>query len=116
MGSGLSGASVSTVINRSTPVSNTTGGSGQRLEDSPQQSRPPRAPVRGGPTRGTNRKERSSGPSRSSFNEDSGIQIGSNSTENQERRRNQVQYSDNHQLFMGNLPLDATEDELRVRI
>lgn len=114
MSSGLTGTSATTVINRSTPIFNATTGSGQRLDESPQQGRPPRAPVRGGPTRGNNRKERSSGPSRSSFNEDGGTLMGSNPSENQERRRNLVQYNDNHQLFMGNLPLDATEEELRV--
>lgn len=114
MGSGLTGSSGTTVVNRSIPIFNTISGSGPRLEESPQQGRPPRAPVRGGPTRGNNRKERSSGPSRTSFNEDGGGIMGTNATDMQERRRNPVQYNDNHQLFMGNLPLDATEEDLRV--
>ncbi|KAK6633437.1 hypothetical protein RUM44_004040 [Polyplax serrata] len=113
VGSGLSSTSSATVINRSTPIFNAMSGSGQRLDENTQQGRPPRAPVRGGPTRGNNRKERSSGPSRSSFNDDGGTLVGNNTADNQERRRNPVQYNDNHQLFMGNLPLDATEEELR---
>lgn len=36
-----------------------------------------------------------------------------------DRRRsvnNQTQYSDDHQLFLGNLPLNASESDLRVSI
>lgn len=93
-----------------TPQSNPA----QRPDDAPQPPRPQRSQMRGVPPRGNNRGERPGGPSRSSFNEDGGLPSGGGSGENQDRRRNQTQYTDSHQLFMGNLPLEATPEELRV--
>ncbi|KAL0281362.1 UNVERIFIED_CONTAM: hypothetical protein PYX00_002369 [Menopon gallinae] len=114
MGSGLPSGATGNVINRNTPgFSAPSSGASARPDDAPQPPRPPRGMPRGVPLRGNNRGDRTLGPSRTSFNEDGSTVGGNTGPENQERRRNLVQYSDNHQLFMGNLPLDATESDLR---
>nr|CAD7264013.1 unnamed protein product [Timema shepardi] len=66
----------------------------------------------GAAVRGMMRNDRV-GPGRGSFNEDSGPMLGADG----DRRRSGVnmtqQYSDNQQLFLGNLPHAATEDDLK---
>lgn len=113
-----SGGTTSSSTGGSRPTANYTAqsASAQRPDDAPQPPRPQRNQMRGVPPRGNNRGERTGGLSRSSFNEDGGQPSGGGSGENQDRRRNQPQYADSHQLFMGNLPLEATESDLRVRL